>query len=64
MQTIEIEKAMMIERERHETMSDPAFIAWVREFNVSQSYKSTLVDNNARELQMNYDSQKYLNFIR
>jgi hypothetical protein len=52
-----------IEKERNETMSDPAFQNWMRNLNVSQSYEDPTLRLNGKDVQSQYDVKKYQKFF-
>lgn len=58
-----VERMEEIEKERNETMSDPAFQNWMRNLNVSQSYEDPEGKIKAREVQSQYDVKRYQKFF-
>ena len=53
-----IERLEQIELERSEVIANPAFQAWMRELNVSQSYSNPEPRLRANELNNQYDFSK------
>jgi hypothetical protein len=53
-----IERLEQIELERSEVIADPAYQAWMRELNVSQSYVNPESRLRANELNIQYDFRK------
>jgi hypothetical protein len=49
-----IENIHSIEEQRNKTMSDPKYIAWVKELKVSQLYTSRELIHNANALMKQY----------
>jgi len=56
--TTSIERLEEIEIERSEVIADPAFQAWMRELNVSQSWSNPEPRLRANELNIQYDFRK------
>ena len=56
--TTSIERLEEIEIERSEVIADPAYQAWMRELNVSQSYVDPEPRLRANELNNQYDFRK------
>ena len=56
--TTSIERLEQIEIERSEVIADPAYQAWMRELNVSQSYVDPEPRLRANELNNQYDFRK------
>jgi len=55
---VSIERLEQIEIERSEVIANPAFQAWMRELNVSQSWSNPEPLFNAREMNSHYDFGK------
>ena len=56
--TTSIERLEQIELERSEVLADPAYQAWIKELNVSQSYINPEGIFNARDMNNQYDFTK------
>jgi hypothetical protein len=56
--TTSIERLEQIEIERSEVIANPAYQAWMRELNVSQSYVNPEPRLRANELNTQYDFRK------
>ena len=56
--TTSIERLEQIEIERSEVIANPAYQAWMRELNVSQSYVNPEPRLRANELNNQYDFRK------
>lgn len=56
--TTSIERLEQIELERSEVLADPAYQAWIKELNVSQSYVNPEGIFNARDMNNQYDFTK------
>ena len=56
--TTSIERLEQIELERSEVIANPAYQAWMRELNVSQSYVNPESRLRANELNNQYDFRK------
>ena len=56
--TTSIERLEQIELERSEVIANPAYQAWMRELNVSQSYVNPEPRLRANELNNQYDFRK------
>jgi len=56
--TTSIERLEQIELERSKVIADPAYQAWMRELNVSQSWSNPEPRHRANELNIQYDFGK------
>lgn len=55
----EIERLAQIEAEREEVMGNPQFQQWMQELNVSRSYTDNTPILNARDMMVDWSSDKY-----
>jgi hypothetical protein len=58
---VSIERLEQIEKERQETINNPAYQMWFKQLNVSQSYSNPEPLFNAREMNVQYDFSKIKN---
>ena len=55
---VSIERLEQIEKERQETVTNPAYQNWFKQLNVSQSYSNPEPLYNAKEMNVNYNFSK------